>query len=355
MRRSWIGLLLAGVMIVSLCGCGIRVKKTEDDKKEKTVETSTLAPEATTEDMDQTQGLILPENFDNMENTMLALAVQHYVNGYSYYGTDTQGKDSDAFFASMAVLTSLMEKSGEGSGAEEKDGYYYITEDSFNMYATALFADYGTNLETPEIPEDNDFVTRDDDTDTIGFIKGETQMDIHILSCVEEGDSYRISVELLSDQSSVASYEFLVGPSAFEGENNLFAYSVKEMIPLEIEGEEYNFDKNTEDQPEETASTAEEETQDPSSDVDSDDEETASDYESNGETISKEEAKKKAEEDYGKGEYTYDGTEKIGEKDYYKYKTTDSEGNSKDVLISTDGQDSVSGTKNEDGSWSLDQ
>ena len=353
MRKIIGSIVLTTALIGCLCGCGVKARDDQPMKKSVTnAESTTEAPEKATSVSENPAEV--PEHFENMEYVIHALMAQQHAKKLSYYGTDTESKDADSFFYSMAVLTSLMQHETGLGDAEDKDGFYYIGENTYAMYASALYASYGTDMEAPEIPEKSEYVTRDDENDLIGFVKGNVSSRVEITSCVKDGKSYKMTASLLDEDGDVeGNYEILLVPSEFEGENNQFYYSVSEFSSTD-EGE-LDFDDD-----DKNSSGTETPDYDEEDDNDADDienEETANDYDQNDDAalISQEEALKEAKDEYGDGEYTFDGKETVGNRTYYCFTKKDDDGNKKKILISEDGEDTISGVKNEDGSWSFDQ
>ncbi len=353
MKKIIGSIVLTSALLGCLCGCGIRARDEQPMKKSVTnaESTTTVPEEATTETQNNAE---VPEHFENMEYVIHALMAQNHAKKLSYYGTDTESKDADSFFYSMAVLTSLMENETSVGDAEEKDGFYYISENVYAMYASALYASYGTDMEAPDIPEKSDYVTRDDESDRVGFVKGNVSSRVEISSCKKEGNSYRLTAVLLDkDGEKEGNYEIVLVPSEFEGENNQFYYSVAEFSSSD-EGE-LDFDDDNKNSSQTETPDYDEEDDNDADDIEN--EETANDYDQNDDAalISQEEALKEAKDEYGDGEYSFDGKETVGNRDYYSFTKTDDDGNKKKILISEDGEDTISGVKNDDGSWSFDQ
>lgn len=358
-RRSFLAVLLAGIMVLSLGACGAG----KDDAEDKTSE-ETTSVESTTEEAPQ---VTLPENFDNMNFPILALLVQENAKGYEYYSQDQEDAEPDSFFYSMAVLTSLMEtQSPYGDGIED-DSHYIITENTADMYASALYSQYAEgNMEFPEIPDDDKYASRDDETGDLEFIKGNVDDVIVIKSCEEQGQDYSLTVDLTGagEDDLKGTYTVVITRNGFEGEDNHFYYSVKSVLTeaqYDFSGDDENAPETDSEQAEEsdtqTEASDEEEAGDPDSeeyDPSIDDEETADEYESgDGEEISREEAQELASEYYG-SDATYNGMVTIGNDEYYDF--TVSDGDTPDVLVSKDGENVMGATKNEDDdTWSFDQ
>lgn len=135
---------LAGMMVAGVAGCSSSkdAKKNNTAKSEQGTEATTESKANTTADY-VASNVTLPDNFDNMIYPIEALMVQKLSKGYAYYTNDTSEEEADSFWFSMAVLTSLMEtESAYGDGVEE-DSFYYLKENTTNMYASALYNTYG--------------------------------------------------------------------------------------------------------------------------------------------------------------------------------------------------------------------
>ena len=185
---------LAGMMVVSVSACS-----TSKSAEKNSVSKTEQAPEATTEAAkDDTtadyvaSGVELPDNFENMIYPIEALMLQNYSKGYPYYANGASEEKSDSFWFSMAALTSLMENESAYGDGIEMDSYYYLKENTSNMYASALYNAYGMgNMEFPEIPDGDKYATYDDGKQMYGFLKGEVSSLVpYITNCVKDGSDY---------------------------------------------------------------------------------------------------------------------------------------------------------------------
>ena len=153
---------LAGMLTVSVTACSTSksaAKKGDNTAQEQGTEATTEGKENTTTDY-VSSDVVLPDNFDNMIYPIEALMVQKLSKGYSYYTNNTSEDEADSFWFSMAVLTSLMETQSAYGDGMEADSFYYLKEDTSNMYASALYNEYGTgNMEFPEIPDGDKYAT----------------------------------------------------------------------------------------------------------------------------------------------------------------------------------------------------
>ena len=365
---------LAGVMVVGATACSTSksAKKNQTAKPEQGTEATTESKGNTTTDY-VASDVTLPDNFDNMIYPIEALMVQKLSKGYPYYTSDTSEEDSDSFWFSMAVLTSLMETQSAYGDGVEADSFYYLKENTSNMYASALYNEYGKgNLEFPELSDDEKYATYDDDKSMYGFLKGDVGSLVpYITDCTKDGSDYIITAELRNKDTDEVrgTYQVTITDTSFDGDDNNFAYSVTDI--KEKKNSSYDFDEeSTSDKSEEEKSIEEstseessttESTSSDGSDTDSSsdsDSDTDSDSSSNNssESISQDDALSQAKDYYGSdAEYSYKKKVTVGDKEYYDFSVKGDDVSSTDVLVSTDGQDVIGGTQNDDGSWSFDQ
>ena len=365
---------LAGVMVVGATACSTSksAKKNQTAKPEQGTEATTESKGNTTTDY-VASDVTLPDNFDNMIYPIEALMVQKLSKGYPYYTSDTSEEDSDSFWFSMAVLTSLMETQSAYGDGVEADSFYYLKENTSNMYASALYNEYGKgNLEFPELSDDEKYATYDDDKSMYGFLKGDVGSLVpYITDCTKDGSDYIITAELRNKDTDEVrgTYQVTITDTSFDGDDNNFAYSVTDI--KEKKNSSYDFDEeSTSDKSEEEKSTEEstseessttESTSSDGSDTDSSsdsDSDTDSDSSSNNssESISQDDALSQAKDYYGSdAEYSYKKKVTVGDKEYYDFSVKGDDVSGTDVLVSTDGQDVIGGTQNDDGSWSFDQ
>lgn len=361
---------LSAAMAVSLAACGNSKKADTNTKKSKASE------EKTTEVVKKSKydyvkdGVEIPKNFDNMIYPLTALATQAYANDLPYYAEDQDS--SKSFWFSMAVLTSEMyDNASKKLELRHTGKYVYPTSDTTDMLASSLYADYGKGeIEFPEVGDDNQFATYDDDNDLYGFILGSiNDLKVEITDCKEKGSDYDLTLEVYKGDSEdpEGTYEAVLEDSTYDGDaDNVFAYSVK---AFGDEGEVDTEDSDEEDS-ESTGSTTDfSQTSDENSDEDDtteEDEDTTKDYSdteddedsssSSLSNITQSDAKGLAEDSYGSDyDYSYKGSVKVGGKEYYDFSVSGSDSDISDVLVSKDGEDVVGGSKNSDGTWSLDQ
>lgn len=336
-------------------------KKNNTAKSEQGTEATTESKANTTADY-VASNVTLPDNFDNMIYPIEALMVQKLSKGYAYYTNDTSEEEADSFWFSMAVLTSLMETdSAYGDGVEE-DSFYYLKENTTNMYASALYNTYGKgDMEFPEISDGDKYATYDDDKDMYGFLKGDVGSLVpYIIDCTKDGSDYIITAELRNKDTDEVrgTYQVTITETSFDGDDNNFAYSVTDITAKK--NSSYGFDEeNTTDKSEEEKST-EESTSEEGSTTEADSEtDTDSDSDSSSsssESISQDDALSQAKDYYGSdAEYSYKKKVTVGDKEYYDFSVKGDDISSTDVLVSVDGQDVIGGTQNDDGSWSFDQ
>lgn len=392
-QRKYLALLLALLLTLSLAACG----ESKDKKAKKSAKTATevsteLPAESTTAAAAAKEKLKdyvaddveLPKLFDNMIYPLEALMVQDYVKGYAYYSEETTDEEGDSFWLSMAVLTSLMEKYASYGDANYKDGYYYLEEDVIDMYATALYGAIGAgDLEFPELAEEDAYAVYDETNETYGFLKGTVStVTPYITACTQTGDTYILTAELRKiDGGDVArTYEITIEPTTFSEIENHFEYSVTAMqSPDEVDSYEATEETTEAESTTETTETTEASTTETTEATEAEtaeentkafDEEivttekrkdkTESTKQKSDQTgsggISQEDALALAKSYYGEdATYAYKTTVTVGDKSYYDFSVKGDGVTGTDVLVSTDGEDVLGGTKNADGTWSFDQ
>ena len=335
---------LASLLLVS-AACGSSRDKKEsnpketenqqkDDSKER-ASTEILTDQTVAESAVVEEGVTLPDNFENMPYVMEALMVQDYAKNMPYYNSDLSEEYNDSFYYSMAVLASLIEQKTAFGDGVVSGKYYYLSEETVDKYAAALYDEYGQGkMEFPSLDENDIYAMYDEEIDSYAFIIGDVgDMMVHITDCSQQGDEILVKAALYSGDKSLKEYEFLLRPTSFIAEQNEFAYSVCDMVSA---GEkEIGFSQESS----ESESTAQGQ------------EESALDYESSGEKISIANARNAAAE-YAEEDVAYDRTEEIDGIEYYIFKT------SADKMILVDSHDiqNVFGAvENEDGSWTFDQ
>lgn len=339
---------IAGVLAFSLCACGSS-KDAKNTGKDNPAEATTQAREDGV-----AKGVVLPEQFDNMIYPLEALMVEDLSKGYDYYSGETEDGEEDSFWFSLAVLTSLMEEQSAFGDGVEKDSHYYLKEDTMEMYVSALYDAFSKgDLEYPEIPDDDEYVTYDDEKEMYGFIKGDIgTLTAFITDCEKDGDDYILTVQLKDSETGKVrgTYEFTLVNSSYDGEDNYFHYSVASME--KTEDDSYNFDED--EAPEKASTEDSSETEEETEETDTDEKDDA-DSEETG-SLSQDEAKEKAKEYYGDdAEYSFKDKVTVGDKEYYDFSVKGDGISATDVLVSVDGDDMIGGTRNDDGSWSFDQ
>ena len=341
--------LLAGTMVVSMAGCG---KKNEANNNQSKEEATTSAKEESTgtnKSADYVDEEVeLPDDFDNMIYPLEALMVESCSKGLPYFTENSEEGEEDSFWFSMAVLSSLMDNYVKDYSVDTDDQYLYLGEDTVNMYASSMYDSYGRgDMEFPELSEDNTYATYDEENEAYGFLRGDVgTLEPYITVCEEDGDDYVLMTELRDSETDEVegAYQIIITKSSYDGEENAFAYSVKDFEILEEAGDE--FDEDTEDMEETTELTDDENetTQETSDDT----QET--------ENISQDDALELAQDYYGSdAEYSYKGMVTVGDYKYYDFSVESESISSTDVLVSVSGQDVIGGVKNDDGSWSFDQ
>lgn len=360
-----LAVVLAGMMVAGVTACS--TSKSAEKKNTAKPEQST---EATTESKNNTEAdyvasdVVLPDNFDNMIYPIEALMVQKLSKGYPYYTNDTSEDEADSFWFSMAVLTSLMQTQSAYGEATESDSFYYLKENISNMYASALYNAYGTgDMEFPEIPDGDKYATYDDNKDMYGFLKGDVgNLVPYITDCTNDGNDYVITAELRNTETDEVrgTYEVGLTKTSYDDEENYFAYSVTSIK----EQKQADFDESEESSTAETSEEAGSTSESNSENNTSESESTTEEGENNSnntsndgaESISQDDALSQAKDYYGEdAEYSYKKKVTVGDKEYYDFSVKGDSVSSTDVLVSTDGQDVIGGTQNDDGSWSFDQ
>ena len=359
---------LAGMMVVSVSACSTSksAEKNSVSKAEQATEATTEAAKNDTTADYVASGVELPDNFENMIYPIEALMLQNYSKGYPYYANGASEEKSDSFWFSMAALTSLMENESAYGDGIEMDSYYYLKENTSNMYASALYNAYGMgNMEFPEIPDGDKYATYDDGKQMYGFLKGDvSSLAPYITKCVKDGSDYIITSQLRDKDTDEVkgTYEVTITASSFDGDDNCFAYSATAIRKIEETDSE---NQNTSSESEETSTQSTENEE--STDADSNTVSTSENGEStdatdstssteSAEGISQDDALSQAKDYYGEdAEYSYKKKVTVGDKEYYDFSVSGDDISSTDVLVSVDGQDVIGGTQNDDGSWSFDQ
>jgi hypothetical protein len=339
---------LAAAMTVSMTGCFGRSSGKYDDK-----DTDNASTEASGAGGDQNS---FPEDFGDMSYPIEALMVEAYAKGLPYYNEDSDEEDADSFWYSMAVLTSQMNTYVKDMAVDKDDNYIYVSEDTASMYAAALYDAYGKGtMEFPELEDEDSYAVYDDEQETYGFRRGDIgDLESMMTGCTASGDDYMVTSELRNAESGkvLGIYEVTITPTAYDGEDNAFAYAVSDFKVTDMD--ESAYEELTEDKSE----SSEEATEATEEDETTEEATTEEDTEENEETtkISQEEALSLAKDYYGsEAEYKYKGMVTVGDYDYYDFSVSSEEIDATDVLVSETGQDVIGGKTNSDGTWSFDQ
>ena len=361
--KRFAAVTLAGMMVVGVTACSTSKSAAKKDtaKPEQVTEATTESKQNTTADY-VASDVVLPENFDNMIYPIEALMVQKLSKGYEYYTDNTSDEESDSFWFSMAVLTSLMETQSAYGDGTESDSFYYLKENTSNMYASVLYNEYGKgNMEFPEIPDGDKYVTYDDSKEEYGFLKGDVGSLVpYITDCTKDGSDYTITAELRNTETDEVkgTYELGITETSFDGDDNCFAYSVTSIKEKESASSDSSTEESTTATSETTESTDKSDTEATSEESTTESSTTTDNTSSNSssEGISQDDALQQAKDYYGSdAEYSYKDTVTVGDKEYYDFSVKGDNVSSTDVLVSLDGQDVIGGTINDDGSWSFDQ
>ena len=334
-------LMMCAVLVLSFTACGKGSGKKAEEKTEESTKAKQNNPDYAKEDV------VLPENFGNMIYPIEAILVQAYSKELPYYTSDSSEDEAESFWFSMAVLTSQMNHYVKDVAVETKDGFIYIDEDTMNMYASALYDEFGRGeLEFPDVGEDNPYANYDSKQEMYGFREGTIgDLTPYITDCKEDGKEYEMTVHLKNKDSAeiLLSSKVTIVPSSYESEENAFDYSIQ------------NFKKTKKS---DVADFAEKDADEKSTtEKEKETEESSDDEEDN---ISKEDAMEIAktyyEENYGgEAEFEYNDIETIGDVEYYDIAVNGDTAAPMDILVSLSGEIVMGGTRNSDGSWSLDQ
>lgn len=334
---------MAGILALSMVGCG---KKKDEKAAEVTTEEATESTMETEDTPDYVAaGVTLPEDFDNMIYPLEALMVESASKGEAYYNENSDMEEADSFWFSMAVLSSLTNDYVKDLSVDREDSFLYMSEDDTDMLAATLYDSISKgNLEFPELEEDNRYAVYREEDSCYGFLIGDIgAMEGYITGCEQNGSDYVLTTELRDSESDTmyGEYEITLTKNGYDGDaETLFAYAVSDFKVLEQDDTETSTDST-----EETDSTED--------DVDS---EQDTEEKSDSGTITQSEALERAKEYYGEdATYAFKEIVTIGDYDYYDFSVEGEGISSTDVLVSTDGDNTVGGIQNDDGSWSLDQ
>lgn len=367
--KRWSAVALAGVMAVSLMGCGGNEKEqTSPEPAEATTEAAVEDTGDDSEDFVDT-GVTLPSDFGDMIYPLTSLMVEASAKGLPYYSEDSTEDEADSFWFSMAVLASLMNDYVKDFTVDTDENYLYLEEDTVNMYASTLYDAYAQgNLEFPELAEDDTYAVYNEDDNTYGFLSGGIgTMKAYITDCEEDGSDYVLTAELRDTDSEdlYGRYQITITENSYDGEENAFAYSVSDFEEADEEENDVDFsegatEENGDDADEDTSEEMTTEDADETDDTEEESEEESTDDADSSETteeeISEDDALALAEEYYGdEAEYTFKDIVTIGDYEYYDFAVEGDSVSSTDVLVSVDGENVLGGVQNDDGSWSFDQ
>ena len=336
--KKYLAAAAVTALVFAGAGCGSSNKspagQTAEDSRTESA-TEILTEETVGDSAVVGEGVTLPENFDNMPYVLEALMLQDYAKNRPYYTKDASEENADSFYCSMAVLASLIEQKTAFGDGVESGKYYYISEETVDKYASALYDAVGRgDMEFPELSDNNIFALYDEEIDSYAFVITDPgSMTTHITECSKVGDRYSMRASLYNGDSFLKEYQFEIVPTSFIEEQNEFAYSVADMA---VAGEEsgIGLSENTEE-----AANLE------------DGGETAMDYENSGEKVSIADARNAAAE-YAEEPVDYERTDEIDGREYYFFKTE----NDKIYLVDSHDLMNVFGAReNKDGSWTFDQ
>lgn len=357
--KKMAAVFLSLTLAVSFTACGQlkdAVSKKGDGEQETTTQDSQTASEEENSEVE------LPDDFGDMIYPLEALMVQSYSKELPYFDENSGEEEADSFWFSMAVLTSQMNTYVKDVTTDTDDRFLYISEDTVNMYASALYDSFGKgNMEFPELSEGNTYACYDEEKEAYGFRKGDIgDLESMITDCREDSGDYILTTELRDSDSLrvLGIYEITITKTSYQEEENAFAYSVSDFRTLNMEEEpmEEATDEESAEATTEKEWLEEAATEDGAEEETTAEEEETEEEESSANKISQEEAMERAKEYYGSdAEYTYKGMETVGDYIYYNFSVKGDDISATDVLVSENGNDVIGGTKNDDGSWSFDQ
>ena len=362
-------IMIAAMMAFTMTACGNSNSKTDQAAEATTEEKAQTAAKLTVE-----SGVQLPENFDQMEYPLEALAMESYSLGYPYYVQFSEGSSRDSFWYSVALTAYFLHP--------EAEDRISVDVDECDMIVSALYAGYQQgSMEIPEIRDGVSYAAYNDENGGYYFSRNDTDYvsskisdySLSITACEQTDDGYTVTADLIDADSntSLGEYTYNIIASNYAGENNQFAYSVTSMS----EGSESQQSSSTSSEEAdsstaatdeegntiETSESAEDSSESDEEDTDDSGEAASSDYDesdsdSSGEEISQDMALSIAQENYGSGnDYSYQGKEKINGIPYYVYSVSGDDLSISHVLVGTNGYDCVGASQNSDGSWSFDQ
>lgn len=346
MMKKAVAVLLCSVLIISLGAC----QKTGSNNSESSV----------LEDVESVTTDSLPADAETMEEVLLALAITSQQSGEKYAVWN-----STYFWTACSWLISLDYEQDES--ASEKNGEITIPADDAKKYANALFGAYdGNTKELPEVPENLDFVSLDQENNTYVLEKQPVDgLAFIVSSCTDYHNGIcQIKGTLSGDEGKLGEFTADMQETSFEGmDNPIYNYmiiSLKMNINYDPKtdsqdvqqtddsssqtdasgsGQQTSSGKNDASSSQGKQDTSVDKTQDQSSsssqNSDADKEQTAteedtSDDEETGSSINKDEALSLIEKRYGaNGEtdpetgniisYRYIGVAVVNGKNYYNY------------------------------------
>ena len=387
---------LAGLLVLMIGGCGSSGDSAlpeEVSTQDEEIQTEAAMTDYTAKDVE------LPEDFGLMAYPVEAVIVEYYTQGLPYCRDDG---DSSSFWFSMAVLSSMLEKDGILEPPLYQDYCYYHKEE-IDEFASALYSRYASGeMELPKIIENDPYVFYDETSEQYGLLNGNIgDLGIIITRCESARSGYRLETQLINLESNDVLSEFTVDLVARADKKTkaVFPYSIRDMQELIRSSDSDAGDAGTTADKDKTdgkdkESDSDKEKKDQKSDKDRkadasensgkknaasagtsvagglpstteavNDSRSAEEAESTAgaeagnadSMISRQEAASLAESFLGDGfTCTFRQMITMYDLEYYDFSVKGEETEVTDVLVSTDGTDVVTGTQNEDGSWSID-
>lgn len=328
---------LTAILVLSCVACGLSPKKGENT--EGTTEVKQSNPEYVKE------GVVLPKDFGNMVYPMEAILLEHHSKELPYYTEDSPEDEADSFWFSMAVLTSQMNHFVKDVAVERDKRYLYIDEDTMNMYVSSMYDAFGKgDMEFPPLEDDDIYAKYNEEKEIYGFLEGQIEdLEPYITDCKKSGKGYELTMQLRNKNSAeiAANADFLIVPSSYETEDNIFAYSIKKFTPYDNDELTDFSDKDSSDKKKD---------EDTSDEEDKEDEKT--------DKISEEEAFEMAQEYLGEDmEYNLKGIIQVEGNDVYDFEVEGEGTIYTDVLVWVNGKNVVAAYRNDDeeNSWTFDQ
>jgi len=383
---------LACLLIFTICGCGNSgdgALPEEVSTQGEEIQTEAAMTDYTADDVE------LPEDFGLMAYPVEAVAVEYYTQGLPYY---KDGDDVTSFWFSMAVLSSMLEKDGILEPTLYQDYCYYHKEE-ISEFASALYSRYASGeMELPEVIENDPYVLYDETSKQYGLLNGNVgDLGIIITGCEPSRSGWQLETQLINLESNDVLSEFsveLVARADKKGKE-VFPYSIRDMQELTLSSAQDAGDTGTAMEKDKADGKDKDKgNKDQKSDkdrnakaVENSDKKNASsagtsvagglpstaeavndslpaeetEPDAGTETgntdsmISRQEAASLAESFLGDGFIcSFRQMISMYDMEYYDFSVKGEEAGVTDVLVSTDGSDVVTGTQNEDGSWTID-